>query len=249
MINIDDQQQLEVSRYPNELIDQITTAKTAWPVRIGQAIVGFGLALAKMVRNIVRMLISAPPEDPLSYHPNREKIVEGALFLLQQAGRDSVRLTTDTMRIAMFLADKWHLDEYGRPVFFDNYVATAAGPLGIAAGEMFEPAFAWSNVGADAAPWTHEKGTLGNVSVLIAVREPDLRLISDSDVDAISSALSIVGALGEDEIRHFTHRNHAYSAAWRNGAGAGSQLDPRLVLEERDDDLIDDLLYISRHTL
>lgn len=215
-------------------------AQRAW-----RALVRHGLAL---VRTLVKMIgMSSPPQsdDLLSYVPRRDKIVEGVLLMLQQA-RDAGRtMTTTTLVTAMFLADKAHLDAYGRPVFFDNYVATANGPSGIAATEMLDAGFDWSALGADAAPWSLD-ATDGEDRAT-GTREPNMRRLSRSDVRALASAMTSVMALDAGQLRLFTHRNHAYVAAWRDGEGSGARLDPRLVPDERDDEMIEDLLYASRH--
>ncbi len=208
-----------------------------------QAIVRCGVALARRVRKTVRMILAAEPHDLLSYVPKRDKVVEGMLLLLERARADDFAITTETMVTAMFLADKGHLDAYGRPVFFDNYVATANGPAGVAATEMLDPVFDWSTCGMDAAPWISEM--LSEGPSLRGTRAPNLRRLSQTDVEALTNALAMVAALDVRQLRLFTHRQTAYAAAWRNGEG--SRLDPRLVIDERDDDLIDDLLYASRH--
>jgi hypothetical protein len=57
----------------------------------------------------------------------------------------------------------------------------------------------------------------------------------------------MITSLDAGQRRFFTHRNRAYAAAWRDGAGVGTRLDPRLIPEKRDDEMVDDLLYASRH--
>ncbi|MBA4760287.1 hypothetical protein [Sphingomonas sp.] len=202
-----------------------------------------GVAFTRKIRNAISMILAAEPGDLLSYEPKRDKIVEGVLLLVERARDGGFTPTTHLVTAAMFLADKGHLDAYGRPVFFDNYAATAAGPVGLAAEEMLRPSFDWSSVGMDAAPWTTESA--GDGHRLLATRAPNLRRLSQSDLELLTSALSMVTALDAEQLRHFTCRQTAYAAAWRNGEG--SRLDPRLIPEERDDSLIDDLLYASRH--
>lgn len=189
------------------------------------------------------MILIAEPNDLLSYVPNRDKIVEGVLFLVERARDGGINPTTHLVMTTMFLADKGHLDAYGRPLFFDNYVATAAGPLGLAAQEMLGSDFDWSVVRMDAVPWTIEP--VAGIGNLHAARAPNLRRLSQSDVELLASALSMAMVLDAEQLKHFTYRQAAYAAAWRKGEG--SRLDPRLIPEERDDSLIDDLVYASRH--
>lgn len=202
-----------------------------------------GVALTRKIRNAIGMIFAAEPGDLLSYEPKRDKIIEGVLLLVDRARDGGFTSTTRMVTTAMFLADKGHLDAYGRPVFFDNYVATAAGPVGLAAQEMLRPNFDWSSVGMDAAPWAIRSA--GDGDRLLATRAPNLRRLSPSDLELLTSALAMVTALDTEQLRHFTCRQTAYAVAWRNGEG--SRLDPRLIPEERDDSLIDDLVYASRH--
>lgn len=182
-------------------------------------------------------------DDTLSYSPKRDKIIEGVLLLLEKTQISGFAMTADRLTATMFLADKGHLDTYGRPVFFDNYTATLTGPVGVTASEMLDTMFDWSTVEANGAPWaiaaTHDGVFLnGN-------RAPNMRRLSQSDVDALESALSAVEALDAEQLRVFMHRLPAHATAWQNGEG--SQIDPRLIPDERDDELICDLVYTSRH--
>jgi hypothetical protein len=108
----------------------VSTPRASRPRRALLAIFRSGLALARMLGKNVRMSRSAESDDLLSYVPKRDKIVEGVLFLLERAEEAGTALTADAMTTVMFIADKGHLDAYGRPVFFDNYVAMRDGWTG-----------------------------------------------------------------------------------------------------------------------
>ena len=58
--------------------------------------------------------------------PNIAKIRESVLFLLNSASGD---LDQYKIAKAIFLADVSHLNQYGRPVTYDNYVAMRFGPV------------------------------------------------------------------------------------------------------------------------
>ena len=208
-----------------------------------EAVTRYGVALAKRARKMIRMKFAADHNDLLSYTPKRDKVVEGILYLLERTRQEGFPLNLDMTRTVMFLADKGHLDAFGRPVFFDNYVATSVGPMGVAATEMLHPKFEWATIGSEDAPWGVEAN--GDSYRVHAKRAPNLRRLSQSDVEALESALATVMELSAEQLRYFTHRQAAYAAAWE--AGEGTRLDPRIIPDERDDELIDDLLYASRH--
>ncbi|HBP60233.1 MAG TPA: hypothetical protein DD668_11675 [Alphaproteobacteria bacterium] len=58
--------------------------------------------------------------------PNTAKIRESVLFLLNNtsAGLDQYKIAK-----AIFLADVGHLNKFGRPITYDNYVAMKFGPV------------------------------------------------------------------------------------------------------------------------
>lgn len=209
------------------------------------ALTGFLLAISRGLGKIFRMRQSAEINEFLSYVPKRDKVTEGALWLLERAQEGGQAMTTDQLATIMFLADKAHLDAYGRPVFFDNYVAAKNGPEGVAAMEMLDSNYDWTSIGSESAPWTLDH--VGSQSFPRPMRSPNMRRLSETDVEALESALGMVANLSSDQLRLFTHRDKAYAAAWADGSGAGSRLDPRLIPDTRDDEMIDDLLYASRH--
>ena len=228
---------------PSRLVLNLS-AISRWQ-RTRLAVAGFLLAVSRGLGNIFRMTQSAEVNEFLSYVPKRDKVTEGALWLLERAQEGGQAMTTDQLATIMFLADKAHLDAYGRPVFFDNYVAAKNGPEGVAAMEMLDSSYDWTSIGSESAPWTIEDAE--GQSFPRPARSPNMRRLSETDVEALESALGMVANLDTDQIRLFTHRGQAYAAAWDDGKGAGSRLDPRLIPDTRDDEMIDDLLYASRH--
>lgn len=228
---------------PSRLILNLS-AISRWQ-RTRLAVTGFLLAVSRGLGKIFRMTQSAEVNEFLSYVPKRDKVTEGALWLLERSQEGRQAMTTGQLATAMFLADKAHLDAYGRPVFFDNYVATENGPEGVAAMEMLDSHYDWTSIGSDVAPWTIEHAE--SQSYPRPARSPNLRRLSETDVEALESALGMVANLDSDQLRLFTYRDKAYAAAWADGKGAGSRLDPRLVPDTRDDEMVDDLLYASRH--
>lgn len=221
-----------------------TVAIRAWR-HLNRLISHLLLAISWYFKKIVSMIRPNGSDELLCYVPKRDKLVEGALLLLQRAAEEGQGLSTARLVTAMFLADKAHLDAYGRPVFFDNYIAMKGGPEGVAATEMLDSTYDWASIGIEIAPWTYQDA--GDLSLPKPSRPANLRRLSETDVEAIESALAMVTNLDPGQLRLFIHRSHAYVAAWNDGQGEGSRLDPRLIPDERDDEMIDDLLYASRH--
>jgi hypothetical protein len=219
-------------------------AISGWP-RMRLAIVRFLLAICGYLKKIAGMTQSTKFNEFLSYVPKRDKLVEGVLWLLERAPDGGQAMTPERLSTTIFLADKGHLDAYGRPVSFDNYVATKNGPEGVAVMEMLDSNYDWSSIGSANAPWTIKNAN--GQCFPFPSRSPNMRRLSKTDVEALESALAMVAALDADQLRLFTHRDQAFLAAWDDGKGAGSRLDPRLIPDTRDDEMIDNLLYASRH--
>ena len=192
-------------------------------------------------------LTQAPSEtaanDQLRFVPKRDKIVEGMLLLVEQAGAEATTLNVESAMMAMFLADKSHLDDYGRPVSFDNYIAAKIGPRGEAVSGMLGAGCDWSTLGVGEKPWSVEL-TEGERR-LHANRKANRRRLSETDVEHLTEALAIVIRLSDDELRQMALEQPAYAAAWL--AGEGTRLDPRLIPDDRDDELIYDLVRVSQH--
>ncbi|MFW2448302.1 MAG: type II toxin-antitoxin system antitoxin SocA domain-containing protein [Qipengyuania pacifica] len=229
----------------NNLMSMFNSRTATGGQQIKMAIASFLLAISGWFEKIAGMNHSTESDELLSYVPKQDKIVEGALLLLEKAAEAGQALTACKLITAMFLADKGHLDAYGRPVFFDNYIATRSGPEGVAATQMLDSNYDWSSSGEATSPWTIEHKD--DLIVVRSSRAPNMRRLSETDVEALESALAIVSNLDREQLRLFTHRDQAFLAAWNDGKGVGSRLDPRLIPDSRDDEMIDDLLYASRH--
>lgn len=230
-------------KQPSRLILDLSAISRLQRTRF--AFTSFLAAITRGLGKIFRMKQSAEINEFLSYVPKRDKVTEGALWLLERAQEGGQAMPTDQLATAMFLADKAHLDAYGRPVFFDNYIATKNGPAGVAAMEMLDSSHDWTSQSSDSAPWKVENAQ-GQFFPRPA-RSPNMRRLSETDVEALESALGLVVNLDVGQLRLFTHRNKAYADAWDDGRGAGLRLDPRLIPDKRDDEMIDNLLYASRH--
>lgn len=179
--------------------------------------------------------------------PNKTKIVEAILFLIQEAhGRGNEPSQYDIVK-ALFEADTAHLNRVGRPVTFDNYYAMKNGPVASESYEMLKPSYNWASLGFKEAPWSARQ--VGPQARVYTVRrEPNLRLLSRTDQAALSDALSMVIELGFAGMRDRTHKHPAWRAAWaRRGDAQSVPMDPALLYDEPDEELAEDLAYVSAH--
>lgn len=61
--------------------------------------------------------------------PNVPAIIEAILHIVTEAEAALQAVTQHDIARSLFLADRRHLNRYGRPITFDNYRATLHGPV------------------------------------------------------------------------------------------------------------------------
>lgn len=141
------------------------------------------------------------------YIPNTSKALEVILWLCE------AKPEIDIYHIVKcaFLADKLHLNRYGRPIAGDNYEAATYGPLGsVVYGLLTRAPFEMIALGGngdiplqvDQRSWT-VRGT----------RAPNHARLSDSDVECLKDALLDFGDKDFEELVAITHQDPAYIAA------------------------------------
>jgi hypothetical protein len=79
-------------------------------------------------------------------------------------------------------------------------------------------------------------------------RQANTRLLSTTDVNALSEALSVVKSLKFSGTRDHTHRHPAYVAAWiPNSNRKAFDMDYTKLLDVPDDETVEDLVFSSNH--
>lgn len=183
--------------------------------------------------------------------PNYSKIVECILFLISEGQKRNIAVTQYAILKALFIADKSHLNTYGRPVTYDNYAAMKDGPVASFAYDLLKHApQAMGKVGLKEPPWTRtDAPDINRRAMLFAwAREPNKELLSPSDVEAMSDALSVVSSLTFSQIRKLTHEDPAYIAAWRDNGGRNSyDMSYALLFDTPDYEGATELAFFSQH--
>lgn len=104
-----------------------------------------------------------------------------------------------------YLADRFHLRRYGRPIFNDAYLAMQYGPVGSSVKDIIElsPTFLGSEE-RDYAGRFIEKGTKDNT---VRSRDAeDMDVFSDSEEEALRFAYDQFGRLSAADLVKVTHR-------------------------------------------
>ncbi|UTP39807.1 Panacea domain-containing protein [Phenylobacterium sp. LH3H17] len=149
--------------------------------------------------------------------PNPDKVREAIVHIIAEADRRHILVTQYDILKSMFFADRAHLNKYGRPITFDEYVAMPDGPVpSLAYNVLKEEPPALREVGLDAVLWKVMAGGGKKKYYSAAQREASDEVLSESDIEELDVALTHVKRLGFAGVWRETHRDPAYMAAWRD---------------------------------
>ena len=172
--------------------------------------------------------------------PNRAKIIEAILFLISEADKSNKPITQCDIVKSIFLADRRHLNEFGRPVTFDNYCAMEHGPVPSLAYDILKS--------TDDFPWTRSDTDTARKNYHTARRAVDEDVLSPSDMKVLSDALTTVRSLGFGQIKKLTHEDPAYVDAWDPEEGrAAFEMSYSLLFDAPNVEKSLDLAHASKH--
>lgn len=138
-----------------------------------------------------------------------EKALEAILYVAPRVRDRDMYLTLKTL----YVADKYHLERYGRFIFGDWYSAMGYGPVGSHAYDVVK--FARGDHAACVVSGVKEALAVDG-NTLNARRDPDPSLLSESDIECLQEAVNNYGALTFDEAKDESH-DEAWKATERNG--------------------------------
>lgn len=155
----------------------------------------------------------------LEFRPNLAKIVELLLYLAhKRPGADKYQAVK-----FFYLADRAHLNRYGRPITSEIYFALPYGPVASKAKEFLEhDKWTMQEAGLTELPFETKKVTRKGPDktdlILIGApkREVDLELFSRSDLRVFDEVLEKFGDLDFEALFKLTHNHVAYKRAWAN---------------------------------
>ena len=158
--------------------------------------------------------------------PNLPRIIAAiskAIAALQTHGRHASQY--DIVK-TLFLADREHLNEWGRPITYDNYKAMEHGPVPSVAYDLLKNnEFIMRKHTIDVLPWTGTPVRGGHGKREYELNSPLdqwLHPLSESDLEALERAAANVSSMTFGQIRRLTHEDPAYLDAWPNGAQKGA---------------------------
>lgn len=182
--------------------------------------------------------------------PAEDKIIEAIAFLIAEGGRRNLTLTQYDIVKALFFADKAHLNAYGRPVTFDNYRAMPLGPVPSLAYDLLKGISSrLRRHSISAFPWKRRPAPEISPKAYVyfdSKTDWDEDILSESDVDALQSALMTVKSLTFGQIRRLTHDDPAYIEAWNPDVSLSSKISYSLLFEAPNQEQAETVRYLSK---
>ena len=180
--------------------------------------------------------------------PDLNKIVEAILFVLKLGADRGKTVTQYDVVKTLFLADRRHLNDYGRPITFDNYVAMFHGPVPSQTYDLLKGGRAAEAAIRGSLPWTSDPIPGQNARSFVATMDPDLDQLAPSEVEAIAESFTVVKSLGFDQVRRLTHEDVAYLEAWEGGPnGNGSYpMSLGLLFDKPNWEIASELEFVSK---
>lgn len=183
------------------------------------------------------------PEN-IEFKPKRDKIIESILHLLHKCG-DLTRYQIVKM---IYLADKEHLNRYGRPITYDQMVAMEYGPVpsetyNILTKGKFIP------FSSKKLPFEFIKKEDYNF-ITSPQREANKRKMSKSDINILDEIAKKYGDKDFNYLYNLTHEHMAYKNAWSN---KGKKNSKEMLFEDMIDDspdkeaIVEELLAVCSH--
>ena len=181
--------------------------------------------------------------------PDLNKIVEAILFILKMGEDQGKTVTQYDIVKTLFLADRRHLNEYGRPITFDNYVAMKHGPVPSKSYDLLKgAAAAQAEVGGE-LPWTATAQPGSAAMRFTATVDPDLDELSPSEAEILADSFVAIKGLNFDQVRRLTHEDAAYIEAWEDGeTGNGSYpMSLGLLFDHPNWEVANELEFVSKN--
>jgi len=156
---------------------------------------------------------------------------EHACFAVAQMREKDVRPSRARLEAALFIADVLHLNEYGRPLYGENWSAGWSGPVPSILGSVLDGDVRLEGMihEEDARCIAFARDSLGSPDGFVhAFREPNLRKMSQSDQEAIAEAVSDIAALDPCSLVRMLRFHPAQFV------GVGNRIPPTAMLKQDD---------------
>ncbi|OGG36769.1 hypothetical protein A2110_01000 [Candidatus Jorgensenbacteria bacterium GWA1_54_12] len=130
-----------------------------------------------------------------------KKATQAINYLTQKEGGQIDKLKLIKL---VYLADRYHLRRYGRPIVNDAYFAMPLGPVGSSVKDIVEfSAFLDDSERSYAVQYIDRGGALNTI---VSKAIPDLNVFSKSELEALEFAFNEFGRYSASTLVNITHR-------------------------------------------
>ena len=134
-------------------------------------------------------------------HFDRDKALEAILFIAKSLQEP----TFHSISKMFYLSDKLHLQEYGRLICGDRYIAMEYGPVPSAIYGMMKVAAKKETIDVDWDEIIQEALDVRQGREIIAKRECDIDMLAESEVECIKQTIAQYGSKSFGELTDITH--------------------------------------------
>ena len=181
--------------------------------------------------------------------PNGPRVREAILHVIREADSRQLRVSQFDILKALFLADRAHLNQYGRPITFDEYVAMTDGPVPSLAYDLLKEALeAGREAGVEAPLWKWERDGDKKRRFYGATRDSSKEILSETDIEELTKALVTVKRWGYKKTWDYVHEDVAYKDAWSKRENKDQNpMDYALLFDSPNEEAADTLKFASAH--
>jgi uncharacterized phage-associated protein len=132
---------------------------------------------------------------------NREKALEAVLFIAQQLPNP----TMHNISKMLYLSDKQHLQEYGRLICGDRYIAMQYGPVPSAIYDMMKVPTGRASIDPDVDELIREAFDIAQGRNVVPKRASDTSLLAASEMECIHETIQEHGRKSFGVLTDLTH--------------------------------------------
>ena len=134
-------------------------------------------------------------------HFDRDKALEAILFVAKSLNNP----TFHSISKMFYLSDKLHLQDYGRLICGDRYVAMENGPVPSAIYDMMKVAARRRSIDVDWDEIIHEAMSVRHGREIVPKRECNLDLLAESEIECIQKIIVEHGKKSFGQLTDITH--------------------------------------------
>ena len=134
-------------------------------------------------------------------HFDRDKALEAILFIAKSLQNS----TFHSISKMFYLSDKLHLQEYGRMIFGDRYIAMEYGPVPSAIYNMMKVAAKEQSIDVDWDEIIQEALGVRHGREVLPKRDCDMDMLAESEVECLQKTIAKYGKKTFGELTDITH--------------------------------------------